>query len=465
MKTLDEMILELFNLSRGVASAGFTTSKSRGATMKDDEKDGLGDGGRAEKFPGGRPQLADPKDRPEMQDRDETEFQQRFMKEDPTVQAERESGVKGALEKASALLFKKKGIDVNKLTKLGQGTFGVAYDIGDGKVLKITRDKLEAITSHTLVGKSYPSIVKIFDVFKFKDGGAKPYYGLIQEKLTKLTNTEKDAFDVAVIMLYEVLGLSSNGAPGRAFVDLKGSDWDSWKDFIREEAQEGGNQDIAEDALDGLESVGMKDIADDLHAAGVKFLDYHVGNIMKRGSQFVIIDLGLSQVAGGGQEPPVLEKKKLKEEAEPDIAPAELGDNPEEQGYNEDGFKLEDRYRFQDLPISIEQSEGSSREWTDPDGNSGSTTMAHAYGYVEGCEGADGDAVDVYIGPNEKSEWVYVIHQLSTPEFVEFDEDKCMLGFDSEEDAKAGYLKHYDKEDFYGGMSVMKMDEFKKKLI
>lgn len=458
MKKHSDILAELFNLSRGVASAGFTTSKSVGATMKDDEKDGLDAGGRAEKFPGGRPQLASPDERPELQDRDETEYQKDFMKE--AVHPEDFKDTLG--DNAEKLL--KKGIDVNNLTPLGAGSYGVAYDIGGGKVFKITGDPTEAVSSFALVGKNYPNIVTIHDVFKFEKM-AKPQfappgyrYGLILDKLTPLSETEKNEFRKGMKLIDEAVEQK------QAITRISGVDWEDWEDWVRDQAYANGMDEEAEEGLSILKQFNVNDMAADLYSAGIGFLDYHSGNIMKKGSLYVVTDLGVSK-PNSKREPPVLEKKRIKEEAEPDVDPAELPDNPEEHGYNEDGFKLEDRYEFQGLPISIEQAQGSSREWTDRDGNSGSTTMAHAYGYVEGCEGADGDAVDVYMGPNEKAEWVYVIHQMSTPEFTEFDEDKCMLGFDSEEAAKKAYLDHYDKPDFYGGMSSMKIEDFKKKLV
>jgi len=161
----------------------------------------------------------------------------------------------------------------------------------------------------------------------------------------------------------------------------------------------------------------------------------------------------------------------LKEHAEPDVEVEKLdgyaeqmGCGVEDLGYNEEGFKLDDRYTFQDIPISIEQSKGSSREWTDSDGKTGKTKMQHDYGYVEETEGTDDDPVDVYIGDDEDAEWVYVVHQMTKPDFIEHDEDKCMLGFGCADEAKAAYLKHYDDEGFFGGMSQMPVDQFKQKL-
>lgn len=135
-------------------------------------------------------------------------------------------------------------------------------------------------------------------------------------------------------------------------------------------------------------------------------------------------------------------------------------------GFNEEGYPLQDRYEFQGLPISVENKKGSTRKWYDPDGKEkGSTKMHFDYGYVEGAIGADEEPVDVYIGPDEDAEFVFVVHQNKAPDFEEYDEDKVMLGFSSEEDAREAYLKQYDDEQFYGGMSSMPIEKFKEKLL
>lgn len=121
---------------------------------------------------------------------------------------------------------------------------------------------------------------------------------------------------------------------------------------------------------------------------------------------------------------------------------------------------------FAGLPIVIENPKGSTRNWVDSDGTTGSTKMKYDYGYVEGTCGPDGDGVDVYLGPNPDAHWVYVIHQMSkSSDFQKFDEDKAMLGFDSANHARDAYLGQYDDERFFGGMSQMTVDDFKRQLI
>ena len=128
--------------------------------------------------------------------------------------------------------------------------------------------------------------------------------------------------------------------------------------------------------------------------------------------------------------------------------------------------KLHDRTEFQGLPISIENRKGSSRHWTDEStGEKGSTKMLYPYGYVRGTLGLDGDAVDVFVGPNASSDKVFVITQSKAPEFKDVDEQKCMLGFDSAKEAKEAYLKHYNSPKFFKDMVELNIDEFKDKLM
>lgn len=131
----------------------------------------------------------------------------------------------------------------------------------------------------------------------------------------------------------------------------------------------------------------------------------------------------------------------------------------------EKAYKLQGRTIFQGLPVSIENRKGSVRHWKDKDSKTeGKTKMHHAYGYVRGTKGVDGDEVDVYIGPHKEADKVFVVHQMKLPDFKEFDEDKCMLGFKTAKEAKAAYLKQYDNPKFFGSMTIMSMDEFKDKI-
>ena len=129
-------------------------------------------------------------------------------------------------------------------------------------------------------------------------------------------------------------------------------------------------------------------------------------------------------------------------------------------------YRLSRRMTFRGLQISVETDKGEKRHWYDSHNKEhGTTTMKHAYGYIRRTEGVDGDHVDVYVGPNEDAKNVYVVHQMKAPDFKKFDEDKCMLGFNTLEEAKKAYLAHYNKLGFLGSVTTMPFEEFKEKVM
>jgi len=127
-------------------------------------------------------------------------------------------------------------------------------------------------------------------------------------------------------------------------------------------------------------------------------------------------------------------------------------------------YKLQGKRKFQGMDISIENKPGSIRRGKDPDGNEWKTKMKIPYGYIRLTEGADGDCVDCFIGEDEESKRVYVIHQ-NNPLTGKYDEDKVMLGFNNDKEAKKAYCDHYDNpEKFFGSMEEFKIDDFKSKV-
>lgn len=123
--------------------------------------------------------------------------------------------------------------------------------------------------------------------------------------------------------------------------------------------------------------------------------------------------------------------------------------------------KLHYRTTWNGLPISIENRKGSKRYWYDkPTQRHGETLMHYPYGYIRLTEAADGDHVDVFLGPDEGAKFAFVVHQLRSPDFTEYDEDKVMLGFPSRAEAKRAYLMHFDSPKFLGDMIAIPRDKF-----
>lgn len=90
-----------------------------------------------------------------------------------------------------------------------------------------------------------------------------------------------------------------------------------------------------------------------------------------------------------------------------------------------------------DLQVVIENPAGTERRgygWT--------VKMPADYGYVRRVDGADGDALDCYIGPAPESTSVFIIDQRNL-QTGEFDEHKVMLGYHVQESAVEDYLLGY----------------------
>jgi phage-related protein (TIGR01555 family) len=116
--------------------------------------------------------------------------------------------------------------------------------------------------------------------------------------------------------------------------------------------------------------------------------------------------------------------------------------------------EVEDTVMFAGLHIAIENPVGSVRS-----GEGWSMKMSNDYGYIVGSIGVDGDAVDVFLGPNEFAPKVHVVHtQGDDPE------DKVMLGFDSASDAKAAFEKNYSHRGFFGSMDALSLADFTRKI-
>lgn len=93
------------------------------------------------------------------------------------------------------------------------------------------------------------------------------------------------------------------------------------------------------------------------------------------------------------------------------------------------------------LKLRIENPAHSAREGVDPDGKAWSSLMKAHYGYIAGTRGADGDGIDVFLGPLPESEVAWVINQRDHK--GDFDEHKVLLGFPDERSAVDAYRLSY----------------------
>lgn len=135
-------------------------------------------------------------------------------------------------------------------------------------------------------------------------------------------------------------------------------------------------------------------------------------------------------------------------------------DTDPSEAEKESGDYAKGEVEIHGMTIAIENPKGSERSGTTQEGEAWSVSIAHDYGYIKGTKGADGDEVDVFIGPDLESERVFVINQVGKD--GELDEHKVMLGFATKEAAEQGYLSSYRAGwDGLGSTQEMSVDELK----
>jgi Inorganic Pyrophosphatase len=118
------------------------------------------------------------------------------------------------------------------------------------------------------------------------------------------------------------------------------------------------------------------------------------------------------------------------------------------------------------LPITVETPRNSQRTGVFPDGTPWSVTMPAHYGYIKTHEGADGDKLDVFLGPDPQSPTVFMVDQID-PATGEFDEHKAILGAKDEAEARALYEGSFSDgsgPSRMGAITAMPTDEFKRRL-
>lgn len=108
--------------------------------------------------------------------------------------------------------------------------------------------------------------------------------------------------------------------------------------------------------------------------------------------------------------------------------------------------------RVHGLEIAIECAKGQRRKPSWP-------PLAAHYGYVKRYRGADGDHVDVFVGPDTESEIVVVVDQSNAD--GKFDEHKVLIGFPTTKAAIDAYRDSYTPGWKVGPVSTMTIGQFK----
>jgi|GEM_PF-5351666 len=127
--------------------------------------------------------------------------------------------------------------------------------------------------------------------------------------------------------------------------------------------------------------------------------------------------------------------------------------------------KLQRRFKWQGLSISIENDRGSTRKGVDPDGRAWETHMTRPYGYIKGTHAVDGDHYDCFVREegldlDPQHSYVWIVH-LRDPHSGGYDEDKAFIGFESERDVRDCFRDHYDNPDrYFGAISILPAADF-----
>lgn len=108
------------------------------------------------------------------------------------------------------------------------------------------------------------------------------------------------------------------------------------------------------------------------------------------------------------------------------------------------------------IPVVIEFNVGEKKH---------DKELKHPYGYIDiPVSGNDGEAIDVFIGPVQDPDYVFVIKKNKKPDYS-YDEDKVMLGWGSEDAAKEAFLDYYEDPKILGNVIKIPLDKFKKDIL
>lgn len=145
-------------------------------------------------------------------------------------------------------------------------------------------------------------------------------------------------------------------------------------------------------------------------------------------------------------------------------AASEVDGNPTDEQKKAGNYR-KGHFVWKGLPITIETAKGQFRRGIGDDGKLWKTKMVAHYGYIKRTESeADGDHIDVFIGPDLNSEVVFVINQKK--QSGEFDEHKCMLACISADQAKNLYLSNYEANwKGLGSITAMTIGQFKEWIV
>lgn len=196
--------------------------------------------------------------------------------------------------------LKKRGIDAAGAPVLGEGAYGVAFGLPDGRVLKITTDLNEAKSAKYLLdkGAEHKHIARYYDVFKFQPINAKQLYGVVLERLAV---KDDEAFTHAMFELDQASALLRR--------DVYTDPQVTWEMAKRAYLQSAGDDpQKLQSNIDKLESRQFGEMFDELKSHGISHVDMHAENMGQRADgTWVVFDIGAGSKSPGSSDIPLLE--------------------------------------------------------------------------------------------------------------------------------------------------------------
>jgi hypothetical protein len=177
-------------------------------------------------------------------------------------------------------LFEKWDIDPTRIQYLGEGSYAKAYWLKDDrkKVLKFTKDEADAQALFNMFWKPDRDIVRVFKVARI---GSATAWAVLAEKLTPLSASEKKHWNNLFYYMYNEWHIQPRGYGGMNR---------EWLSDVQFKLQETGKYDEFQEQLEMLYVWTLE-----LLKRNIDFWDIHAGNIMKRGRQDILSELGLAE--------------------------------------------------------------------------------------------------------------------------------------------------------------------------
>lgn len=110
------------------------------------------------------------------------------------------------------------------------------------------------------------------------------------------------------------------------------------------------------------------------------------------------------------------------------------------------------------ITVHIDRPKGFVQTGTAPDGTEWERTYQVDYGFIPRTEGGDGEALDVFVGPNSDADTVWWVKQRKAD--GSFDEYKLFVGFDSASEVIATYEAHIPRN-LFASMTTTTVEQVK----